>query len=191
MEACWDEDPDKRPVFADILERLRTMQPPPSVDSNISPIVPSALSPLALTEKFKHTTEVTLVHNWEIEAAELEFDREIGQGASAHVYLGKYRGQQVAIKVLKNSDGSGASILEEFKKELEIMRYIILLYYIILYILNVSIFYYLPYYCTFLHSSILCSKFYTLYPIFPCVFYCLILSSSVLCSIILYHISYI
>jgi len=115
MQDCWGEDPEKRPIFAQVIDRLRTMQPPRPV---IGPVVPCPLSALALTEKFKHSTEVPLLHNWEIEANELEFSSEIGQGASAHVFLGKYRGQQVAIKVLKET----GKIMEEFRKELEIMR---------------------------------------------------------------------
>jgi len=56
------------------------------------------------------------MHSWEIEASELAFSEEVGQGASAHVFKGKYRGQQVAIKVLKATVNP-----EEFKKEFEIM----------------------------------------------------------------------
>src|SRR5689334_15549815 len=106
MQDSWEEDPDKRPVFSEVIERLRTMQPPRAV---IGPQGPCPLSAHALTEKFHHTTEVPLLHNWEIEASELEFSSEIGQGASAHVFLGKYRGQQVAIKVLKEN----GKIMEE------------------------------------------------------------------------------
>jgi serine/threonine protein kinase len=57
-----------------------------------------------------------MMHSWEIEASELAFSEEVGQGASAHVFKGKYRGQQVAIKVLKATVNP-----EEFKKEFEIM----------------------------------------------------------------------
>jgi serine/threonine protein kinase len=57
-----------------------------------------------------------MMHSWEIEGSELVFLEEVGQGASAHVFKGKYRGQQVAIKVLKASVNP-----EEFKKEFEIM----------------------------------------------------------------------
>jgi serine/threonine protein kinase len=57
-----------------------------------------------------------MMHSWEIEGSELAFSEEVGQGASAHVFKGKYRGQQVAIKVLKATVNP-----EEFKKEFEIM----------------------------------------------------------------------
>lgn len=36
-----------------------------------------------------------MLHSWEIEASELAFLEEVGQGASANVFKGKYRGQEV------------------------------------------------------------------------------------------------
>ncbi|KAL6062440.1 putative serine/threonine-protein kinase drkA, variant 2 [Balamuthia mandrillaris] len=119
MRDCWKEDPAQRPSFSEILERLRTMQPPPPAFKHT--FSTSDLNPLTLTESFKHATtrEVALMHTWQIEGSELEFGVEVGQGASSHVFKGKYRGQDVAIKVLKERvDGKH---LEEFKKEFAIM----------------------------------------------------------------------
>lgn len=53
---------------------------------------------------------------WELDATEIEFENELGSGTSAVVYRGRYRGQPVAIKVLKD-----AAPDDEFSKELEIM----------------------------------------------------------------------
>eukprot|EP01087_Luapelamoeba_hula_P007953 TRINITY_DN1967_c0_g1_i1.p1 TRINITY_DN1967_c0_g1~~TRINITY_DN1967_c0_g1_i1.p1 ORF type:complete len:883 (+),score=141.90 TRINITY_DN1967_c0_g1_i1:59-2707(+) len=114
---CWNEEPEHRPTFVNILERLRTMRPPTPLQPLLSA---SPLSPTALTQKFNTATEVALMHSWELEAGELKFEQEIGQGATAHVYIGRYRGQQVAIKVLKET----GKILEDFKKELEVMSQI-------------------------------------------------------------------
>jgi len=57
-------------------------------------------------------------NKWEINVKELEFLKEIGQGASALVYQGTYRQQPVAIKVLKNVTPREQA---DFEKELEVM----------------------------------------------------------------------
>ncbi len=119
MRDCWEQDPEKRPLFSDILTRLKSMAPPPV--SHISHMSPVTLSPRSMTEKFRNTTEVEFLHSWEIETSEMEFCEQVGQGASSHVFRGKYRGQEVAIKVLKEAVGGGH--LEEFRKEFEVVRY--------------------------------------------------------------------
>ena len=67
------------------------------------------------------TTNVIISHTWEVDATELKFTKRLGEGTSAKVFRGTYRGQDVAIKVLK--DKAEAKVLEEFKKEFEIMRF--------------------------------------------------------------------
>jgi serine/threonine protein kinase len=57
-------------------------------------------------------------NKWEINVKELEFLKEVGQGASALVYKGTYRQQPVAIKVLKNVTPREQADVE---KELEVM----------------------------------------------------------------------
>lgn len=112
------------------------MQPPPAAGA--IPTINVTLSPRAMTERFKAATEVhdtnkpsssvgqdskmrmvlplffqvpvTLVHSWEIESSELVFLEEVGQGASANVFKGKYRGQQVRQQKERSTitDGSNA-----------------------------------------------------------------------------------
>lgn len=66
------------------------------------------------------SSAVDMVTNtWEINASELQFTTRLGEGTSAQVFKGTYRGQDVAIKVLKEK--AEAKVLEEFKKEFEIM----------------------------------------------------------------------
>lgn len=62
--------------------------------------------------------------SWEIDATELKFVRLLGEGTSAKVFRGTYRNQDVAIKVLKGE--ADQKVLDEFKKEFDIMRYAML-----------------------------------------------------------------
>lgn len=58
--------------------------------------------------------------SWEINSSELQIGKRLGEGTSAQVFRGTYRSQEVAIKILKEK--AEAKVLEEFKKEFEIMR---------------------------------------------------------------------
>ena len=73
-----------------------------------------------IQSRFSTSTGGIISHTWEIDATELKFTKRLGEGTSAKVFRGTYRGQDVAIKVLK--DKAEAKVLEEFKKEFEIMR---------------------------------------------------------------------
>lgn len=57
-------------------------------------------------------------HSWTIDSAELKFDAILGEGTAAKVYKGKYRGQEVAIKVLKES--LDPTQMADFVKEFQI-----------------------------------------------------------------------
>jgi len=57
--------------------------------------------------------------NFEINVSELEFQKELGNGTAGVVYKGKWRGGDVAIKLLKDFS---AKELDNFRRESEVMR---------------------------------------------------------------------
>lgn len=57
----------------------------------------------------------------EIGFSEICFEKKIGEGTFGEVWRGTCRGKEVAIKKMKKSDSDPKS-LEDFKKEIEIMR---------------------------------------------------------------------
>jgi serine/threonine protein kinase len=132
MQACWADEPSERPSFGEIVERLKyiaalskctTATTTTTHDSNTrlkedllchlhSP------SPEYLTSQLRQQRAV-LTHSWEIDGAELEFEKEVAETPSVTVYRGRYRGQEVAIKVWKDSLDGG--FVNEFDHELQIM----------------------------------------------------------------------
>lgn len=102
---------------------------PPAAPGGDSPTAASDAPPAEGGEAPHTMTEVAklfaqkhsgmLTHSWEVDSTELSFSRKLGEGTSAVVFCGVYRGQDVAIKVLK--DKAEAKVLSEFKKEFEIM----------------------------------------------------------------------
>lgn len=59
-----------------------------------------------------------LTYSWEIDPREITFEEKIGEGTSCNVYRGTYRGQIVALKVLKDSNKKQS---ENFIKEFDIL----------------------------------------------------------------------
>jgi serine/threonine protein kinase len=63
--------------------------------------------------------------SWHIDPKEIEFTDRLGTGTSAQVYKGRYKGKEVAIKILKSGGTDGkemdAKQLRDFENECEIM----------------------------------------------------------------------
>jgi len=59
--------------------------------------------------------------SWEIKSDELAFVKQVGEGASAKVWKGEFRTQEVAIKVLKEK--VNADQLKDFQKEFALFGY--------------------------------------------------------------------
>jgi serine/threonine protein kinase len=58
-------------------------------------------------------------NEWEIDPTDLEFTKSLGQGASGEVFQGTFKGEPVAIKVLKTNNTDAET--EEFKKEFSVL----------------------------------------------------------------------
>jgi ankyrin repeat protein/tRNA A-37 threonylcarbamoyl transferase component Bud32 len=56
---------------------------------------------------------------WEIDPSDLEYTQSLGSGASGEVFRGYYKGEEVAIKVLKSCETEKE--IEEFKKEFAVL----------------------------------------------------------------------
>jgi hypothetical protein len=69
---------------------------------------------------FVLVVKLSLPHLQLILPSDLSFVRKLGEGTSATVYLGTYKGNEVAIKVLR--DNIDPKLWEDFKKELKVMR---------------------------------------------------------------------
>lgn len=67
---------------------------------------------------FSNWESTGMVHSWEINPQEIEFVELIGEGTSCAVYKGTYRGQEVALKVLKDIN---TKQLTNFVKEFDIV----------------------------------------------------------------------
>jgi serine/threonine protein kinase len=127
MQACWADDPSLRPSFGEIVERLRhiaTLSQHLTAVENGSGATEHrhdyrlSVSPQCLTAQLRQQRAI-LTHTWEIDGAELEFEKEVAETPTVTMYRGRYRGQEVAIKVWKDSfDGRHIS---EFDHELSIM----------------------------------------------------------------------
>jgi len=116
IQDCWSKEVSKRPNFEDILSRLR----------NIHEKEKSATLPVEIKEEnlIEQPSSIEIKDNsvyWEIDFSELSYNKQdiIGSGRSATVYRGLFRGQKVAIKVLKELPEDGS-----FEKELEVLSHI-------------------------------------------------------------------
>eukprot|EP01103_Thecamoeba_quadrilineata_P014173 TRINITY_DN414_c0_g1_i2.p1 TRINITY_DN414_c0_g1~~TRINITY_DN414_c0_g1_i2.p1 ORF type:complete len:626 (+),score=95.19 TRINITY_DN414_c0_g1_i2:617-2494(+) len=147
IKDCWQEDDLRRPTFSEILRTLEEIEKRcmPSVRVDGAPILPDSQEEPSsgelpreketqrarkngrhdeaeAVERVRHykTPRGKTLEMWGIDVGELEFGEKIGNGASAEVHRGKYRGQDVAIKILTKKMEN--KHIDEFMKELLIMK---------------------------------------------------------------------
>eukprot|EP00850_Spirogloea_muscicola_P001579 SM000006S19344 [mRNA] locus=s6:214523:219235:+ [translate_table: standard] len=96
-------------------------------------------APFQLSEEFqmqslRAAAEAIQYEDWAVNFQDLELGSRLGGGSSGRLYRAKYRGQDVAVKVIMLADGSlegisgslrpapGSELLQMFKQEVAIMR---------------------------------------------------------------------
>lgn len=72
-------------------------------------------SKLSTTYKNIKANHILNDKDWLIPPSKIQINKQLGEGASAQVFLGEYRGQDVAIKVMKNA--SNKQHLKDFESE--------------------------------------------------------------------------
>jgi hypothetical protein len=77
-----------------------------------SPVLPR---PMRVTKEKR-------ANDWELNFNDLLFEEKIGTGASATVYKGTYKSQDVAIKILRMTEVTSEKDIKDFEKELEIIK---------------------------------------------------------------------
>eukprot|EP00026_Physarum_polycephalum_P003037 Phypoly_transcript_03046.p1 GENE.Phypoly_transcript_03046~~Phypoly_transcript_03046.p1 ORF type:complete len:740 (+),score=120.64 Phypoly_transcript_03046:24-2222(+) len=121
---CWESEPQKRPPFSEILQRLRAMETaiPPSPQKSPSPAPRTQHGTKTGTHAANGDGEVAR-KPWEIDVKEVEMGTPCVQNASSRIYRGKYRGHDVAVKELfRNTQKQEAEQLLEFKQEVEMLN---------------------------------------------------------------------
>lgn len=127
---CWQAEPQLRPSFGDIIQRLRQMEsllPPASPSRSLNSSTPGTLH----QTNGNHANNTATNNNpnakfpWEIDVAEVEIvqNAPVIQSASSRVYRAKYRGHDVVLKELvRNNEKREQDQLMEFKKEVDVLN---------------------------------------------------------------------
>eukprot|EP01122_Echinamoeba_exundans_P009808 TRINITY_DN352_c0_g1_i2.p1 TRINITY_DN352_c0_g1~~TRINITY_DN352_c0_g1_i2.p1 ORF type:complete len:996 (+),score=291.25 TRINITY_DN352_c0_g1_i2:1728-4715(+) len=116
--------PTKRVSTKKIKKTASVAADPPKSDSEAQRDAALASAGVApkeidkLKQFFATWNSKDLMHTWEIDPTEIEFVERIGEGTSCSVYRGTYRGQEVALKVLKDINQKQ---LTNFTKEFDII----------------------------------------------------------------------
>lgn len=111
---------------SDVLRKLLAVAPPNLPELKIkkqTKIRSDSLPNLADLKPLHWDTKPDISKDWIIEAKELEFIEKLGSGTYAKVYKASYRGEEVAVKVMKKLIESGEDC-KDFLKEFEVMRFL-------------------------------------------------------------------
>lgn len=105
----------KAPPGAD---RMTMSDPSPAPHVVLEKSAPGQDEVKRLDTLLKSLGPADLQHSWSINSSELKLETLLGEGTSAKVFKGKYRGQEVAVKVLKESPDP--VMMQDFAKEFQI-----------------------------------------------------------------------
>jgi serine/threonine protein kinase len=116
MEACWQEDPDARPTFPQILEQLQEL-----ISANFNVPEGQSWEDMVIVPLSSQYRDALEIEGLSININELVLGPKIGKGSYATVYEGKYSGTHVAIKETM-FELTTAEVLDEFIKECAVMK---------------------------------------------------------------------
>lgn len=117
MQMCWDQDPDKRPTFRVILDRLKSFE---HADYDLHLKNAKKLQEEKQEEDEWDESEFVGL-SWVVKFDELTVGDPIGQGSFGKVYQAEFRGKQVAVKMLLD-DLVGRSHHQSFINELNVIN---------------------------------------------------------------------
>eukprot|EP00948_MAST-09A_sp_MAST-9A-sp1_P002068 g2068.t1 len=135
LKQCWAHEPEKRPVFKDILKDLRSSRiDKDSIELGLMDEASSTYRPKAFSgstdpetkhkykENFGNEENKELDLVWDLNIADdIIWGKKLGEGMSAEVFKGTCRGKEVAIKKIFFSADDDDAIVD-FHKESALMR---------------------------------------------------------------------
>lgn len=109
---------------SDLIRKLLSVNTPnlPELIQKKNPLIRAdSLPNLANIKPLEWESKPDISQDWTIDPNEMEFLEKLGSGSYAKVYKANYRGEEVAVKVMKKINES-IEERENFLKEFEVMR---------------------------------------------------------------------
>mmetsp|Transcript_37103 Transcript_37103/g.72883 ORF Transcript_37103/g.72883 Transcript_37103/m.72883 type:complete len:793 (+) Transcript_37103:39-2417(+) len=110
IEACWNKDPMQRPTFESICGTLAKLA---NTEFDVSALVEASV---VVDDDY---SAISTKQPWMVDSAQIKMKEKIGAGSFGEVWLGEWRGGQVAIKKMLLQKRSN---IKAFVNELNVMN---------------------------------------------------------------------
>lgn len=115
MKRCWAADPIERPSFSEIVCIIQD-----NMEKMNIALTPSSLSQQAENNLLFLDSPTPSSNTWiEVNRADVKFEAQIAAGKFGVVWKAQWRGDTVAVKILKTTSAITFQELQDFKKELQ------------------------------------------------------------------------